>query len=160
MEKRAEIFKGRNWINDIIYIYLLHNQSIARSFFLGARSDHYLLSKKWAKSDQIICFFHFQKLSQFLSFFLQKWSRSWSDPDHFRSSNTLAESNKGKVFQMYLSVWYWVTNYHWQSVCSLHTRLVDIVRRCSKWFTRKVFFAIGKTRYFADVTVIIYRKVI
>ena len=57
---------------------------------------------------------------------------------------TYPEYNKGKVFQMYLSVSYWVTNYHWQSVCSQHTRRVDIVRIYSKWFTRKVFLLLVK----------------
>ena len=35
---------------------------------------------------------------------------------------TYPESNKGKVFQMYLSVSYWVTNYHWQSVLPTHKK--------------------------------------
>ena len=72
---------------------------------------------------------------------------------------TYPESNKEKVFQMYLSVSYWVTNYHWQSVLPTHKKSryssVDVVDDL-----RERFFAVGKTRYFADVTVIIYRKVI
>ena len=51
--------------------------------------DHYFFLKNEPNPITIIWFFHFQKMSQFLSFFLQKWSRSWSDLDHFRSSNAL-----------------------------------------------------------------------
>ena len=82
-----------NQLKNIIYMYILDAwlyRICLKKDLKISDLDHYFFCKNDLTIRLIIWFFHNQKLRQFLYFFFQKLSRSWSHLDHFRLCNTLS----------------------------------------------------------------------